>query len=1036
MRRICLGIIFSLIFSLVCASSAQTTPAVVVFNQPGFPVIDTAPLPDALLHQAFPNAQFVAAAELAKQLAGNGATLLILPYGSAFPEQQWSAIHNFLLRGGNLLTLGGRPFTRPVRAEDQQWKPLPETYAFARQLLISDYQQTPGSSTASPAVNRDEADQALAQLRWHRAYSVVVRFGQQETSPRVGASGTFDAELKTLLWGVDRQQRVAAPIIELDHFQNEYAGGRWIMVNCQIEDVFVHSAQAGAVLSVLAQQADLGAQLLRVTPSYALYLPHESWQLQLQWHRFQQKPAPSTLSVTISRDGRQEVARSVDLKTNDYPLDQTITVPTNGQPGFHIADIQLQCGAKLCGTYHTGFWVRDRAYLESGPQVTVDHDYFRIDGKPIEVVGTTYMASDAQRLYFRYPNPYVWDRDMQQIADAGLNMLRTGLWTDWDLVTGNSTELTERASRTIEAYLMTARSHGLPVQFTLFSFMPEVFGGTNAYLDPEALEREREFVTSVATPFAHVPYLIWDLINEPSFDNSKRLFNTKSNGDAVETSEWNKWLLHRYGNRDAIAEVWHTVLADGPIPAPSDADLTSQSANDGARPLSVYDFNLFAQESFASWARQMRSTIHATGSQQLITVGQDEGGALISPSPTFFGNQVDFSTMHSWWFNDDLLWDSLSVKQKNQPLLIQETGVMTETNADGLSRRNAEQDGALLEKKVGLAIGTGAGAIEWLWNINAVMRSQQEVTIGANRPDGTAKPEAQVLRAYAAFARGLQGHLSDPEPEFVSIVASQAEQYSVLAPMAVDAQHRAVRALEYQCHIAARMVAENHMEDIAGSKLVILPSVQMLQETTWQALLNYVKAGGNLLVTGPVDRDEHWQAKDRLKQLGIDATSTSLLYRSTEIHLDAETVEASFPIAAQRMLETAQLKNQQSYIEVRHGAGRVFVVNAPVELAESPQATVEVYRYVLSRVGIEPPFEASGLSPSMLVRRRVFKDSVLYLFASESSESQNLDIRDKLTGARMQLSVPALRTEMLLVDRATGKIISTYRQPEWSKATP
>jgi hypothetical protein len=61
---------------------------------------------------------------------------------------------------------------------------------------------------------------------------------------------------------------------------------------------------------------------------------------------------------------------------------------------------------------------------------------------------------------------------------------------------------------------------------------------------------------------------------------------------------------------------------------------------------------------------------------------------------------------------------------------------------------------------------------------------------------------------------------------------------------------------------------------------------------------------------------------------------------------------------------------------------------------------------------------------------------VLYLFASESSESQNLDIRDKLTGARMQLSVPALRTEMLLVDRATGKIISTYRQPEWSKATP
>jgi hypothetical protein len=36
----------------------------------------------------------------------------------------------------------------------------------------------------------------------------------------------------------------------------------------------------------------------------------------------------------------------------------------------------------------------------------------------------------------------------------------------------------------------------------------------------------------------------------------------------------------------------------------------------------------------------------------------------------------------------------------------------------------------------------------------------------------------------------------------------------------------------------------------------------------------------------------------------------------------------------------------------------------------------------------------------------------------------------------MQLSVPALRTEMLLVDRATGKIILAYLPPEWSKETP
>ena len=79
--------------------------------------------------------------------------------------------------------------------------------------------------------------------------------------------------------------------------------------------------------------------------------------------------------------------------------------------------------------------------------------------------------------------------------------------------------------------------------------------------------------------------------------------------------------------------------------------MNAASANDGGHPLSVFDFNLFAQESFADWAQSMRRAIRGAGSQQLITVGQDEGGALGSPSPAFFGKAVDFSTMHSWWFN-------------------------------------------------------------------------------------------------------------------------------------------------------------------------------------------------------------------------------------------------------------------------------------------------------------------------------------------------------------------------------------------------
>jgi hypothetical protein len=478
-----------------------------------------------------------------------------------------------------------------------------------------------------------------------------------------------------------------------------------------------------------------------------LYLPGEEWQLKIEWTSVQQRRKLARIDISVSTDGRQEAVRSVNLAVPVSHVDETVSVPTSGKPGFHTVEIRLTCADGPCGTLHTAFWIRDRAYLKAGPKLDVAGETFRIGGKPVAVVGTTYMASDAQRLYFRYPNPYVWDQDMVQIAAADMNMLRTGIWTDWDYVADERGIAKERTLRTIEAYLMTARRYGLPVQFTLFAFMPDVFGGTNPYLDPVAQERARNFAGSLAHAFADVPFLAWDLINEPSFDNPQHFFTTKSNGDAAEAKAWNAWLLQRYKDRHAIEAAWHTVLADGLIAVPTDDDGTAQSANDGKTPVAVHDFILFTQASFTQWATAMRAAVRDSGSNQLVTVGQDEGGSLISPSPSHFASAVDFTTMHSWWFNDDLLWDSLSAKQKGLPMLVQETGVMTETDMDGRPRRTPAQDAELLERKIGIALNTGTGAIEWLWNVNAIMRSQQEVTIGAVRPDGTEKPEAGVLAA-------------------------------------------------------------------------------------------------------------------------------------------------------------------------------------------------------------------------------------------------------------------------------------------------
>ena len=99
--------------------------------------------------------------------------------------------------------------------------------------------------------------------------------------------------------------------------------------------------------------------------------------------------------------------------------------------GFHTVEATLLRDGQPLRVYRSGFWMRDWNYLLSGPKLTVGPDYFELDGKPLPVVGTTYMSGDVSRMYLMQPNAYVWDAGYGADSGAGLNMIRTGLWTAW-----------------------------------------------------------------------------------------------------------------------------------------------------------------------------------------------------------------------------------------------------------------------------------------------------------------------------------------------------------------------------------------------------------------------------------------------------------------------------------------------------------------------------------------------------------------------------------------------------------------------------
>jgi len=1004
----------SLMLGIPATAHSNSPAGTVLFWEDGFPSSDTTPLIPSQAERPFSGIDRADSKTLATALTT--ATVLILPYGSAFPEYDWTAIEEFLRRGGNLVVLGGKPFARPAYQKDGRWELRPETLAYSRALRIFGYQPTAPSAGLEQTSNNI----SLPELSWRTAWSVTIRLSETAVNDRDGATGTLDATLTPLVWGTKDRFRLAAPLIEIDHLTRAFIGGRWLLLTSEISKEFWDSKDASTFVNALVDRARNGAQRFTIEPQYAVFAPGEVWRFELNLEQPHHTAQPIRVELAIESDGSPRRTESLDFTPGQLPFQvgfQLAPSPANGLVKIHARVLASQ---KEIASYNTGFWMRDEAALRSGPVVSLNSDYFLIDGKVQPIVGTTTMASDVQRQYFEHPNAFVWNRDMDEIQRAGLNMLRGGWWTGWDKITENGVP-TEKSFRALEAYLLTAQKHRLPVQWTFFAFEPEVLGGKNPYLDPAAITSQQRMIRTVVERFRDVPFLVYDLINEPSFSNPRRMWQTRANGDEFEQRAWTEWLIHRYGDRASIAGAWHVtpLPPEGLIAFPAEADFSSRNTVSGNSAARAYDYIVFAQESFAAWAKNLRDTIRASGSKQFVTVGQDEGGVGDRLLTSYFGPNLDFTTNHTWWLNDVLLWDSLAAKQPGQPLLIQETGVQHEAALDGFTRRSEENEGWLVERKIATALATSAGAIEWLWNTNDYMMPEQELPIGALRPDGTLKPEGNAFIRFAKFARDNAQYFGEPSAPDVVIVTSQSLQFSPYIQEAVAAQHRAVRTLHYDLHVSGSMLAENKIDKLAHPKLVILPSPQALRQHTWDRLLEYVRGGGNLLVTGPAEHDEHWYPAKRISKL-IKPNAVPLLTHYSELRLGDQMVPLTFEYSRQQHLE--RLDGSESFQDIPVGGGHLFVTADPVELAESPEPTAKLYGYILKRLAIAPAYNAKSWPNSVLVRATPMADAVLYLFVNESNREQNLDFTDRAAGTQLKLRLPSQRARLAIIRKSDKKI--------------
>ena len=999
----------------VILGAQSQSSSVALFWEPGFPSIQGGGLTLEALQEALKSfaVTIVNEQELIAQLNLARFDLLITPYGSAFPKRAWPAILKYLREGGNWLNVGGVPLSIPVVRDGTAWRAEPKQTTYHKRLGI----------THSFPVKANNSKEEM--------YALYLRLSSSNNEPdEAGSDGPHEGVVRPLGPAFNADGRlVAAPVIQVDRLLGEFAGGRWVLAN-------LNRSFPGWTVTIYAQRALQGASRFEVRSDFASYKPGETPTLSVELLHPKgdlRKLVTKECSIEV-RDSANQTVSLLNVSLNTESTKATGSVKLTGAaklaPGLYKFQAKLK-SPPYDLTHGNGFWIYDEALLARGRPLTVDKHFFYRDGKVFPVTGTTYMASDKHRRFLFEPNPYVWDNDFHAMKEAGVNMVRTGIWTGWKKYMPEPGKVDEGTLRAFDAFLLTAHKYDIPVIFTFFAFLPETWGGENAYLDPRSVKSQQQFISAFTSRCASVDDVIWDFINEPSFCSPKHLWNCRPNYDKFEKAEWTKWLKDRYPapteeqQRSELQLLWRST-SDDLFELPKLQDFESVHLIDDRLPLKTLDYRLFAQEMFIRWVRQMTTAIKSNGNtKQLITVGQDEAGLGDSPNMQFFAGEIDFTSLHNWWNNDDLVWDSVLAKAPSKLSLMEETGVMFYEKSDGgASWRSEEEVSRLLERKLALSFAAdGAGFIEWIWNTNPYMNSTNEVGIGFHRVDGSIKPELEPFLRIAKFMSQYGHYLKDRVSERVAMVIPHSQMFSPRS-FAHEATRRCVRAMYYHCGVPVQAISEYKVpEYLDQARLIIIPSPVVLAKKSWDALLERVRRGATLVISGAIDLDEHALP---FSKLPIVPVKNIPIAESETITIGTREYLVRYEGEKMQRLEKAVDQSIQGPVQPLNeffGLGKLVWSPLPLELGDSMAALVAFYNLALSATHISPLFTATPRAPAVLVLPSLFCDVVLYTFISETDRDTRMLVTHLESKTRFSVQVPAQRTSMVLLERKTGKLI-------------
>ncbi len=464
--------------------------------------------------------------------------LLILPYGEAFPYEAFSAIKEYLFKGGGFLNIAGRPFWTALEKNDGIWQEvnINDPYKEFLSPLGIKYYELSDSDNIGLSVTTSLSGTPIAPTHGNIfPYRIPVR--------------DFYS-FKTIY-----SKEEAEATVFIKSWRNPYVKDskeiprKWCLIGARGErhplNPMPQNAVAQQKLFWIIEYLTSPVVMYDLETNFAAYYQKEKVEVSVRAVNYGMDKEQCTLEIEFYNNLGEVVhrkTRPVRLRPGQRMTMYETWHPKEFGSDFYKITAMLKKGERVLDKEENGFVILNKSITKNGPSLEVEGNQFIINGNKSFIFGTNYYESKLGELMWIRPNILSVREDFKSMRTMGLNFVRIhyhhSKWfrdyfsrvlkenlEPYLQISDNTALPSERSLRILDAVIQLAQEQGLIFCMDIFSLVPEEMGNPIGWLglkeriiDKDKVVLQKKFVEIISRRYRDVPGIIWDLWNEPRLE--------------------------------------------------------------------------------------------------------------------------------------------------------------------------------------------------------------------------------------------------------------------------------------------------------------------------------------------------------------------------------------------------------------------------------------------------------------------------------------------------------------------------------------